>query len=88
MNLLGNHFYNYLLAGIFVGVAWNLILISTTNLLPHTYEAHERAKVQGMTDFLIYFFGGIGSLEQGFFLHIRLADDEYPICRHISHNFN
>lgn len=65
MNLLANHFYNYLFAGIFVGVAWNLILISTTNLLPHTYEIHERAKVQGMTDFLIYFFGGIGSLAAG-----------------------
>lgn len=65
MNLLGNDFYHYLCAGIFVGVAWNLILISTTNLLPHTYEVHERAKVQGMTDFLIYFFGGIGSLGAG-----------------------
>ncbi|WP_272691404.1 MFS transporter [Providencia sp. PROV132] len=65
MNLLDNHFYNYLLAGIFVGVAWNLLLISTTNLLPHTYKMHERAKVQGMTDFLIYFFGGIGSLGAG-----------------------
>ncbi|MFN2932457.1 MFS transporter, partial [Escherichia coli] len=42
-----------------------LLLISTTNLLPHTYKMHERAKVQGMTDFLIYFFGGIGSLGAG-----------------------
>ncbi|MEX6210031.1 MFS transporter [Providencia huaxiensis] len=61
MNLLANHFYNYLFAGIFVGVAWNLILISTTNLLPHTYEIHERAKVQGMTDFLIYFLGELAA---------------------------
>lgn len=65
MNLIGHSFYHYLLAGIFVGVAWNLILISTTNLLPHSYEPHEKAKVQGMTDFLIYFFGGIGSLGAG-----------------------
>ncbi len=65
MNLLGNQFYHYLLAGIFVGVAWNFILITTTHLLPQSYKAHERAKVQGMTDFLIYFFGGIGSLGAG-----------------------
>ncbi|HBO22394.1 MFS transporter [Providencia sp.] len=65
MNLIGHSFYHYLLAGIFVGVAWNLILISTTNLLPHCYEPHEKAKVQGMTDFLIYFFGGVGSLGAG-----------------------
>lgn len=65
MNLLGTHFYNYLLSGIFVGLAWNLILISTTNLLPHSYQPHERAKVQGMTDFLIYSFGAIGSLGAG-----------------------
>lgn len=65
MNLLGNGFYHYLLSGIFVGIAWNLLLISTTNLLPHSYEVHERAKVQGTTDFLIYFFGGIGSLGAG-----------------------
>lgn len=65
MNLLGNHFYHYLFTGILVGVAWNFILISTTNLLPHSYEPHERAKVQGMTDFFIYFFGGISSLGAG-----------------------
>ncbi|QCJ68858.1 MFS transporter [Providencia heimbachae] len=65
MNLIGNQFYHYLLAGIFVGVAWNFILITTTHLLPQSYQTHERAKVQGMTDFLIYFFGGIGSLAAG-----------------------
>ncbi|MDD9338436.1 MAG: MFS transporter [Providencia heimbachae] len=65
MNLIGNQFYHYLLAGIFVGVAWNFILITTTHLLPQSYQIHERAKVQGMTDFLIYFFGGIGSLAAG-----------------------
>lgn len=65
MNLFGTNFYNYLLSGIFVGVAWNLILISTTNLLPNSYEAHERAKVQGMTDFMIYSFGALGSLGAG-----------------------
>ncbi|MCW2256472.1 MFS family permease [Providencia alcalifaciens] len=29
MNLFGTNFYNYLMSGISVGVAWNLILIST-----------------------------------------------------------
>lgn len=65
MNLLGTDFYNYLLSGICVGLAWNLILISTTSLLPHSYQAHERGKVQGMTDFLIYSFGALGSLGAG-----------------------
>lgn len=60
VNLFGTYFYNYLLSGIFVGVAWNLILISTTNLLPNSYKTHERAKVQGMTDFIIYSFGALG----------------------------
>lgn len=65
INLLGSQFYHYLLSGIFVGVAWNFILISTTQLLPLGYEDHERAKVQGMTDFLIYSFGALGSLAAG-----------------------
>ncbi|URE79294.1 MFS transporter [Providencia stuartii] len=65
INLLGTEFYHYLLSGISVGVAWNLLLISTTQLLPYGYQSHERAKVQGMTDFLIYSFGALGSLGAG-----------------------
>ncbi len=65
INLMGNGFYHYLTALVFLGLSWNFILISTTQLLPKTYQAHEKAKVQGATDFLIYGMGALGSLLAG-----------------------
>ncbi|EUD09443.1 MFS transporter [Providencia alcalifaciens] len=62
----GSSYAHFLFTMTLVGLAWNFILISTTHLLPKTYHEHERAKVQGATDFLIFGFGSFGSLIAGF----------------------
>lgn len=62
----GSSYTHFLVTMTLVGLAWNFILISTTQLLPRTYHEHERAKIQGATDFLIFSFGALGSLIAGF----------------------
>ncbi|MTC41279.1 MFS transporter [Providencia sp. wls1921] len=62
----GSSYTHFLITMTLVGLAWNFILISTTQLLPRTYHEHERAKIQGATDFLIFSFGALGSLSAGF----------------------
>lgn len=65
VNLQGNSFYHYLISFVLIGISWDLNLISSTHLLSKTYLSHERAKVQGTNDFLIFFFGGLGSIAGG-----------------------
>ncbi|WP_109420033.1 MFS transporter [Proteus terrae] len=65
INLQGNSFYHYLISFILIGISWNLNLISSTHLLSKTYLFHERAKVQGTNDFLIFFLGALGSITGG-----------------------
>lgn len=65
INLQGNSFYHYLISFVLIGISWNLNLISSTHLLSKTYLSHERAKVQGTNDFLIFFLGALGSITGG-----------------------
>lgn len=65
INLQGNSFYHYLISFVLIGISWNLNLISSTHLLSKTYLVHERAKVQGTNDFLIFFLGALGSITGG-----------------------
>ncbi|WP_413482586.1 MFS transporter [Morganella psychrotolerans] len=65
ISLAGNSYAHFLIAMTTLGLAWNFILISTTQLLPRTYRGNERAKIQGATDFLIFSFGALGSLLGG-----------------------
>ncbi len=65
VSLAGNSYAHFLIAMTALGLAWNFILISTTQLLPRTYRGNERAKIQGATDFLIFSFGALGSLLGG-----------------------
>lgn len=65
VSLAGNSYAHFLIAMTALGLAWNFILISTTQLLPRTYSGNERAKIQGATDFLIFSFGALGSLLGG-----------------------
>ncbi|MEG0279002.1 MAG: MFS transporter [Morganella sp. (in: enterobacteria)] len=65
VSLAGNSYAHFLIAMTTLGLAWNFILISTTQLLPRTYRGNERAKIQSATDFLIFSFGALGSLLGG-----------------------
>lgn len=61
-------FLNYWLALILLGIGWNFLFLSGTNLLPLGYRRQERFRVQSMNDFLVFSVQAIVSLSSGWFL--------------------
>jgi MFS family permease len=53
-NLAGIAWFNFALANALVGLGWNFTFVGGTTLLTTAYEPAERAKVQGLHDFLVY----------------------------------
>lgn len=65
---LNTEFFNYWLALVLLGVGWNFLFLSGTNLLPLGYRREERFRVQSMNDFLVFSIQAIVSLISGWFL--------------------
>lgn len=65
---LNTEFLNYWLALILLGIGWNFLFLSGTNLLPLGYQREERFRVQSTNDFLVFTTQAIVSLSSGWFL--------------------
>lgn len=52
--LIGLDVFNFWIANICVGAGWNFLFVGGTTLLTYTYRPAERAKVQGVNDFLVF----------------------------------
>ncbi|MBP6344973.1 MAG: MFS transporter [Neisseriaceae bacterium] len=65
INLLGQSYGHYFVALILLGVGWNFTFIGATNLLSFAYQDHEKGKVQGMNDFMVFTAAAFGSLFAG-----------------------
>lgn len=65
INLTGQTYAHYFVALILLGVGWNFTFIGATNLLTFAYQEHEKGKVQGMNDFLVFTVAAVGSLVAG-----------------------
>lgn len=61
-------FLNYWLALILLGIGWNFLFLSGTNLLPFGYRREERFRVQSVNDFLVFSVQALASLSSGWFL--------------------
>ena len=61
-------FINYWLALVLLGIGWNFLFLSGTNLLPAGYRREERFRVQSANDFLVFSIQAIVSLSSGWFL--------------------
>lgn len=61
----GTGYWFYWWALVALGVGWNFTFIGATSLLTLTYRPAEKAKVQGMNDFLVFGFAAGGSLLAG-----------------------
>ena len=59
---------HYWLTMVILGVGWNFLFLSGTNLLHHGYRKEERFKVQSFNDFLVFSIQGLASLSSGWFL--------------------
>lgn len=66
---LDTSFLNYWLALILLGIGWNFLFLSGTNLLPMGYRREERFRVQSANDFLVFSIQAIASLSSGWFLY-------------------
>ncbi len=59
---------HYWITMVVLGIGWNFLFLSGTNLLRHGYRVEERFKVQSFNDFLVFSIQGIASLSSGWFL--------------------
>ncbi|ALU44333.1 MFS transporter [Pseudoalteromonas rubra] len=66
INLLGLTHWHFLLALFALGVGWNFMFISATQLVSQTYAPQERAKTQACNEFLVFSMVVASSLSAGF----------------------
>lgn len=66
--VINTEFLNYWLALILLGIGWNFLFLSGTNLLPRGYRREERFRVQSVNDFLVFSVQAAVSLSSGWFL--------------------
>jgi MFS family permease len=65
INLMGVAELNFWSALVLLGIGWNFLFVGATTLLTRTYDAHEKAKVQALNDFLIFGTVALSSFSSG-----------------------
>ncbi len=68
--LMGVELYNYMGALVLLGLGWNFGFIGATTMVTKCYHAGEKAKVQGLNDFLVFSTVAVASLSSGKMLHV------------------
>jgi len=63
-------FLHYWFALVLLGVGWNFLFLSGTNLLPGGYRPEERFRVQAANDFVVFSIQAAVSLSAGWLLHL------------------
>jgi MFS family permease len=66
--LVNTQFIHFWLALVMVGIGWNFLFLTGTNLLPYGYRSPERFKVQSVNDFLVFSIQAVASLSSGWVL--------------------
>lgn len=64
----GQEVMHYWWALILLGIGWNFLFLTGTSLLPQSYHASERHKVQATNDFTLFGFQAFASLMAGWIL--------------------
>lgn len=65
VNLTGQGFWHYWWGLLLLGVGWNFTFIGATHLLTFSYQPAEKAKVQGINEFMVFSAAAGGSLFAG-----------------------
>ena len=66
---LNGEFLTYWSALVVLGIGWNFLFLSGTNLLPYGYRPEERFRVQSANDFLVFSVQALASLGSGWLLY-------------------
>ncbi len=69
INLSGIQFLNFLSALVLVGIGWNFLFTAGTALVTETYRPEEKARVQGLNDFVIWGTISVGAVASGVVQH-------------------
>ncbi len=67
--LVDTRFIHYWSTMVLLGIGWNFLFLSGTNLLRNGYREEERFKVQSFNDFVVFSVQGLASLSSGWFLY-------------------
>lgn len=67
--LSGNGQLHYWLSLVLLGLGWNFLFLTATNLLPYGYDRAERFRVQSANDFLVFSVQAVVALSSGWFLY-------------------
>jgi MFS family permease len=68
IGLIDTSLLNYWGSLVLLGIGWNFLFLSGTNLLPHGYQPEERFRVQSTNDFLVFSVQATVALSSGWFL--------------------
>ncbi len=63
--LMGVELTNFFIALVLLGIGWNFGFIGATAMLTQVHPAHERGRVQGLNDFLVFGCVTLASLSSG-----------------------
>ena len=63
--LIGVELTNFFIALVLLGIGWNFGFIGATAMLTQAHPAHERGRVQGLNDFLVFGCVTLASLSSG-----------------------
>ncbi len=65
----GHYLGNYWISLILLGIGWNFLFIGGTTLLPQSYQANERFKVQAFNEFIVFGTQAIAALSAGWIVY-------------------
>lgn len=66
LNQFGQSYWHFWTALVLLGVGWNFTFVAATGLLTTTYQPADKAKVQGLNDFLVFSSSAIASILAGY----------------------
>jgi MFS family permease len=69
VNLVGTEVGHFWTGLVLLGVGWNFLFVGGTTLLTETYREPEKAKAQGLNDFLVFAAITVASLSAGALQH-------------------
>lgn len=69
INLSGIELLQFFSALVLLGIGWNFLFIGGTTLLTQAYRPEERAKVQGLGDFLVFSSSTVAAFSSGALNH-------------------
>ena len=65
----GHAFMHYWWALLLLGLGWNFLFVGGTTLLPQAYRPHERFRIQGLNELVVFGSQAMASLSSGWIVH-------------------